>query len=266
MASTIVGYFDDREEARRTAEDLIQSGFDSSGIEVVSTEESTRLEDTGSSRSGGFMDWFRHSVLGRTEERDEYMQAVEHGGCLVTATVPEERVDMAAEIMERHHPNDIEEHRGSGMAASGKTMAEGSATLPVTEERLAVGKRAVRRGSLRIHERVTETPVEEQVSLKDEHIDVERHATDRPARAGETQFEEREFEMTESREEPVVSKEARVVEEVSISKETDERKETIRDTVRRKDVDIDRDRGRSGGGSLGSRSLPRPQGSGADDP
>ena len=44
--------------------------------------------------------------------------------------------------------------------------------------------------------------------------------------------------MREHREEPVVQKSAKVVEEVVVSKEARDRTETIRDTVRRKDVDV----------------------------
>ncbi|RYY92282.1 MAG: DUF2382 domain-containing protein, partial [Chitinophagaceae bacterium] len=44
----------------------------------------------------------------------------------------------------------------------------------------------------------------------------------------------------EKSEVPVVNKEARVVEEVRVRKEVSERDETIRDTVRRTDIDIDK--------------------------
>jgi stress response protein YsnF len=45
--------------------------------------------------------------------------------------------------------------------------------------------------------------------------------------------------VRETAEVPVVAKEARVVEEVVIGKEATERTETVRDTVRRTDVDVD---------------------------
>ena len=38
---------------------------------------------------------------------------------------------------------------------------------------------------------------------------------------------------------PVVSKEARVIEEISLDKKVNERKETIRDTVRKTEVDVE---------------------------
>jgi stress response protein YsnF len=47
--------------------------------------------------------------------------------------------------------------------------------------------------------------------------------------------------MHERAEVPVVNKEARVIEEISLNKEVTERDETIRDSVRNTEVDIDRD-------------------------
>jgi len=112
--------------------------------------------------------------------------------------------------------------------------------VPIVEEQLRVGKREVETGGVRVNTRVEETPVEEQVTLRDETVRVER----RPA-SGSTNvadlnaFQEGTIEVTETDEEAIVSKEARVVEEVVISKEASERTETVRDTVRRTDVDVE---------------------------
>jgi hypothetical protein len=46
--------------------------------------------------------------------------------------------------------------------------------------------------------------------------------------------------VRETTEEPVVAKSARVVEEVRVGKDVQEREQTIEDTVRRKDVDVER--------------------------
>jgi hypothetical protein len=52
-------------------------------------------------------------------------------------------------------------------------------------------------------------------------------------------FEEKTFEVTETREEVVMDKTARVIEEVIISKDVDVHTETVRDTVRQTKVDVD---------------------------
>jgi hypothetical protein len=56
-------------------------------------------------------------------------------------------------------------------------------------------------------------------------------------------FRERTIEARETAEEAVVAKDARVVEEVVVSKDAAQRTETVRDTVRRTDVDVQRTEG-----------------------
>jgi len=114
----------------------------------------------------------------------------------------------------------------------------GEATIPIVEEELAVGKRAVRRGGVRVISTVVERPVEEQVTLREETVRVDRHPVNRPATEADFAAASRSgaIEVTEMKEEAVVSKDARVVEEVRVGKETTERTETVRDTVRRTEV------------------------------
>lgn len=118
--------------------------------------------------------------------------------------------------------------------------AEGTASIPVIEEELQVGKRVVETGGARLRSRIIERPIEERVNLREEHVHVERTPVNRPATDADlNNFQEGEIEITEHAEVPVVNKEARVIEEISLEKEVEERNETIRDTVRRTDVEID---------------------------
>lgn len=116
---------------------------------------------------------------------------------------------------------------------------EGETVLPVIEEQLRLGKRTVEKGAARVSTSVTERPVEESVNLREEHVTVERHAVDRPVENAPAAFREGTIEITEMAEVPVVSKEAHVVEEVVIGKNVTEHTETVRDTVKRTDVDVD---------------------------
>jgi uncharacterized protein (TIGR02271 family) len=121
----------------------------------------------------------------------------------------------------------------------GRVADQEGTTIPVVEEELSVGKRQVEHGTTRIHTRVEERPVEETVRLREERVVVERHPVNRPATEADLRASEAEtIEITETVEEPVVSKQARVVEEVTVRKEAREHTETVRDTVRRKDVDV----------------------------
>ncbi|SDB21360.1 YsnF/AvaK domain-containing protein [Belnapia rosea] len=121
--------------------------------------------------------------------------------------------------------------------------ADDEARIPVAEERLRVGKREVGHGRVRIRSYVVETPVQEQVTLHQEHVAVERRPTDRPLTgADDALFRERTIEATETAEEAVVAKEARVKEELVVRKTADDRTETVSDTVRRTEVEVDDNR------------------------
>ena len=114
-------------------------------------------------------------------------------------------------------------------------------SLPVIEENLQVGKQEVETGGARITSKLVETPVEESINLKEEHVTINRTPVDRAISATDVNaFKEEEFEMTEHAEVPVVTKEARVVEEISLNKEVTEKEETIRETLRNTEVEAER--------------------------
>lgn len=120
-------------------------------------------------------------------------------------------------------------------------VEHGQAAIPVIKEELEVGKREVQGGGVRVESRVTERPVQEQVNLREEHVTVQRRAVDRPASADDLgAFKEGTLEVTEKREVAVVSKDARVVEEIVVGKQATERTETIRDVVHETDVNVER--------------------------
>ena len=116
----------------------------------------------------------------------------------------------------------------------------GEMSVPIVEEQVNVGKREVEGGGVRVTTGVEERPVEEQVNLRDETVRVERRPVDRPASDADFgAVQEGTYEVRERDEVPMVQKQARVVEEVAINKQADERTETIRDTARRTDVDVE---------------------------
>jgi uncharacterized protein (TIGR02271 family) len=185
----------------------------------------------------------------------------------VTVEAPADRAEDVADIMDKHGAVDIdrraERFRESGYTGYDPSAAayaydeavrerehyrdeRGPNSIPVIEEELQVGKRVVRHGSVRIHSHVIEEPVEEEVTLREERVRVDRRAVDRALEPGEaSRLRDQTIEVTEMSEEPVVQKRARVREEVVVSKEAKERTERISDTVRRTEVHVDR----SGDGS-----------------
>lgn len=118
------------------------------------------------------------------------------------------------------------------------TTTTESGVIPVIEEDLLVGKREVERGGVRVFSRMVEEPVSTDVTLREEHAVVERRPVDRAVtdadlRSGQV------IELTETAEEAVVGKVARVVEEVYVGKQATEHTETVRDTVRHTEVDVE---------------------------
>ncbi len=134
----------------------------------------------------------------------------------------------------------------TGAAVAAETLAGSEDKIELVEENLRVGKRDVNHGRVRLRSYVVETPVHESVSLRSENVAVTRRPVDRALGAGEALFQDRTLEAEEHEEVAVVSKEARVVEEVSLGKTVQDRTQEINDTVRRTEVEVDDGRGNLG--------------------
>ncbi len=132
----------------------------------------------------------------------------------------------------------------AGAVKAGAMRTDGQArdgeTMQLAEERLDIGKRVVNRGTTRVRRFVVETPVEEQVNLRDEKVSVERRPVSGGAVVNNPDFSEKTIELTEMSEEAVVSKVARVKEEIALRKEAADRTETVRETLRHEDVEIEK--------------------------
>jgi hypothetical protein len=118
----------------------------------------------------------------------------------------------------------------------------GEQVIPVTSEELSVGKRATER-RYRIRTYVVESPVEKEVTLRDERVIVEHRPVSGAAATTAQMPHEREFEVVERHEEPVVEKRTRNVEEVVVRTDASERTETVRDTVRQTRVEVENEAG-----------------------
>ncbi len=134
----------------------------------------------------------------------------------------------------------IDEARDLPQGAMIPDQREGEQVVPIVEEELVVGKRAVERGSIRVSTRVVETPVHEQVRLREEHVEVERRPVNQRVDNPDRLFADKSFEVSATSEEAVIGKTARVTEEVIVRKDVGERVEQIDETVRRTEVDVDR--------------------------
>jgi uncharacterized protein (TIGR02271 family) len=257
MANTVIGLFPNESDVQRVMDDLTQHGFSRREInrhDKVDADLRNWLEDQG--------------VPAR--EAEDYVVGIRNGGKLVVLEASDDRAEEAVRIMRRHETGISDRpapargastergRKGSGLGAGTAAtprrgevhqgdvhkgeVHHGEETLEVTEEVLDVGKREVDKGGVRVRTYVTERPVEEDVRVRSETVNVERRPVDRPLREGDVDraFQERTIEMTEHDEEVVVGKRARVIEEVVLSKDVQERTEKVRDTVRRTDVEVER--------------------------
>lgn len=221
-----------------------------------------------------------------------YAESVRRGNVLVAVQTADERAADVTRIMERHGLIDIERESttwrqggwsrfddsptsGISTVAGQPTGTDrmtdrttsrdtarnitGDETIEVVEENIQVGKRAVETGGVRVTSHVREVPVEEQVHLRQEHVEIERRAVDRPATTADlNNFREGTIEVRETQEEAVVAKNARVVEEVRVHKNVEDRVETVQDTVRRTEVEVEQlggNRSVSSGQSMGSMGF-----------
>jgi uncharacterized protein (TIGR02271 family) len=246
MRTTVVGVFDSRADAEAAIDVLEDAGFERRQIDLRSTSETS---GAAAGEGGSWWDW----LFGESDDRSVYSDSMRRGNALVAVTTDEAGADRARRLMEAGG-GDVERggaeprsttDRPQTATSERATSARGWApneeqVVPVVEERLRLGKRPVARGGVRVYSRVSERPVEEQVSLTEEQVRVQRRPVDRPITDAPDAFREDVVEVTETAEEPVVAKEARVVEEVVIGKEADTRVEEVSDRVRRTEVEVER--------------------------
>jgi uncharacterized protein (TIGR02271 family) len=265
----ITALFDSRTDAEGALRDLSGVGIGQDRVQIAT--ESKDLGTGGAlGRTGNLATVLNDRTL-PPEDRETFAEGLRRGAYLLTARVNEAAAPEVVRILDHSNAVDLDdranqwrtsgwagpavsggttETRAGGFSASGdmaqrvgRTEAQEGESIPVIQEELVVGKREVASGSVRVHSFVTETPVQEQIALREEHVSVERRPVEQGMKAGEDLLQERTVEFTETSEEAVVAKTARVVEEVVVRKEVGERVETIEDTVRRTDVEIEDNRG-----------------------
>ena len=243
---------------------------------AVGSEGAHAETTTETAGGGGFWAWLlgEEGPQTRTEysRDDEWYDRRAGAGdtVLSVALTDDSRIHEATTILESHHPIEMEEGTeendaslptpgssiermvalptpsfgadsptlGGRKAGPGQQARAGTEeVIPLAEESLEVGKRAVDRGATRVRRYVVERPVEREVTLHGERVTIEHRKPVETSISGHA-FEERTVEVHETEEVPVVAKTARLVEEVAIRKEETERTETVRDTVRREEVEV----------------------------
>ena len=216
-AATVIATIASPKIAKQLIDDLLEAGFKDQDVEILAGDEDELVAEIV---ERGF---------GQGDARD-YAEAVNGGKSLVAARAPEDKVEQVSAIMERYE------------GAEGESSGQQGEPLQEIEEELSVGKRKVASGGVRVTTSVSERPVEETVTLREEAVEVERRPVDRKLKPEEAEaaFQDKTVEMLATSEELEVSKKARVVGEVSLGKRVAEHEETVKDTVRRSQVEVEK--------------------------
>lgn len=265
MTHTVVGLFNNRSSAGAATVELVQKGFLRENIDVSNRrvqDNSTQqvvVSETGVGESIG--NFFNSLFGGDKQAARNYTNAASDADAIITVHVDSpERALEAVEILDRHGAIDVDAASaqanqpnynpqnlaGTTGAATQNPVSNQAAniqnemSIPVIEEQLQVGKQIVERQGARVRSRIIEKPVEANLRLREEHIVVDRRPVNREVTDADLQsFREGELVITEHAEVPVIGKQARVVEEIVIGKNVTEHVETVRDTVRRSEVEVE---------------------------
>jgi stress response protein YsnF len=274
---TLVAVYGSRDDADRARSRLMQIGIPQTDIRMSAENSSAQPSSASHAepKEVSFWDWLFGNDI-PDEDRSWYDTNLRSGrtalSVMVRTDAERERI---SDILEEFHPVEFDQQAAAqtGMASHSTAPARSSSAtanmassnppatassspatapglhntgqereqvIPVVKEELDVGKRASER-SYRIRTYVVEKPVEESVTLRDERVVVEHRPASGQVTGNANLPQEREFEVTERHEEPVVEKRARQTEDVVVRKEQDQRTETVRGTVRETKVDVDKE-------------------------
>jgi uncharacterized protein (TIGR02271 family) len=243
----VVTAYDSVDKAKNAMKVLQNSGYDSSDLSVI---DRSALKSHETDHVGLWRRLFGENVW--DHEAAVYGDTLDKGGAVLVARVPDDQVARTMALLDVHKPLDIHDAAakiGEKVPVEAKALvtppiakadAKDPETLRLAEEQLNVGKRLFETGTTRIRRFVTERPVEQQVSLHEEHAEVVRKAISDPSFVADIDWSDRAYEVTETAEQAVVSKSARVVEEVTLRKTGSDRVETVKDTVRRQQVEVEK--------------------------
>lgn len=231
MTQIVIGVFDTPDTAYQAEETVMeQAGIDESCFHITAQEG-------GQSEIRSFL----NELFGpeNSQQVEYYAGRISQGGALLSVDLPDDiEIEPIREAMLSAGATDLNARRSQGEADDSQ---EQSQAIPVVEEQMEVGKREVEKGSVRVTSRLEETPVQEDINLQEEHAVIKRRPVDQPVDPDEiSAMGDESIEIEETAEKPVISKSARVVEEIEVGKETSESTQTVEDTVRHTEVDVEK--------------------------
>lgn len=264
---TITAFFDREDEANSAVSRLFSAGIPRANINIVAGRAQSVTAQ--SKEDPGFWEALK-DIFMPDEDRATYAEGLRRGGYVVTVRTDTAHYEKAIDILDDNGTVDLDQRsdawRKEGWTgysaaqatpraalntpgASTQTSVSGRTgnreeVIPVAEEQLRIGKRDVSHGRVRVRSYVVEAPVQEQVTLRQENVQVERRPVDRPLSGNESLFKERVIEAEERGQEAVVAKDTRVKEEITVKKNATERTQTVSDKLRRTEVEVEDERGK----------------------
>ena len=259
---TVIGIFKEGLDAQTAVQKLEGTHhIDHNKIDIANPSAASAAQTSrATDRSSDGVSNFFGSLFGKSDEAEKHANAARRGWVVTVHADSRQEAEKVAEVLDSCGAVDVDERDvQSGPQASTTTTPPSGAvqdrnvqdrtrtgdnadrTIPIVEEKMNIGKRTVESGGIHMRSRIVERPVEENLRLREEHLHVERIPTNRPATERDFQnFKEGDVTITERKEVPDVSKEARVVEEIKVGKHTEERNETVRGTERKTDVEVNK--------------------------
>jgi uncharacterized protein (TIGR02271 family) len=261
---TLVAAFDTSDHAMAAVKALEASGFHPADISVI---DSSRLTAAKGVDVAAHPPGLWHRLFGTDLHKYEaavYADTIDDGGTVVSVRVPHDQVAHASGILDLHRPINVHDRAvtsgvapavhvetaakaitamplvgDQAVAVTQKLAAIHSDVLQLAEEQLRIGKKNVETGQTRVRRFTTERDVSQDVTLHEEHAEVLRTALTQPAALEEIDWADRVIELVESKEQALVHKTARLVEEVSLRSIGADHVETIHEKLRRQQAEVE---------------------------
>jgi len=263
---TYTALYETRNDAEQAQRQLTAAGIvEPARVQMVNNESNGFVADR-SQDNRSFWESLKDVFL-PDDDRAVYEESVRQGAWLLTVNVDDTHSQHVHQLLEATNAINVDEreqqYRQAGTLAMKPAVAathrQGEQAIPIVQEQVRVGKRQVEKGGVRVRSYMVETPVRENVSLREESVSVERRPVNQPIAAANVAdgLRDRSIEMTASKEEAVVAKDARIVEEVVVRKNVGERVEQINETVRHTEVDVQRVEAERQAGAPRTNNAPR---------
>lgn len=261
----VVAVYPSRVEAEQAFRAATAAGISTDNIRISSADMEHQAADE--SLQPGMWDWLFGSHVPE-KDRSEYRTHLAEGRTALSILMDGEaspaRIEAVEEILERFRPVDVRVVEGEmgGAAAAAFRAGRPAATtgsnvgsnvgvaassdeevIPLPREELRISTRPSERVR-HVRTYVVEEPVEKDVVLHDEEVVIERRPATRTLTGGEHFLSasgeplQREYEIHERHEEPVVEKMTRADEEIVVRKQAKQHTERVRDTVRLTRADV----------------------------